>query len=194
VIVQVAWIAVILLPVLVILGEWFFSTSGGDSSVGVETQRKAGLAIVRIAWIGAILVPVLIILGQLFSGGDGRDSSQQSPEVASARPPAPVVDSEAQKTKTPAPRNDQPQRAREQAQGDSHLTSGAPLPSAAQPGDAGGGAPEITPEPKPPKAPRPKPTPTPPPAPAPTQPPASETPTAPVQTTTVSVANNNDGP
>jgi hypothetical protein len=194
VIVQIAWIAVILLPVLVILGEWLFSTSGGDSSVGADTQRKAGLAIVRIGWITAILVPLLVILGALTSGSDGGDSSRPSPEVASARPAAPVVGAEAQKTNAPAPRDGHRQLAREQTQGDSHRSSGAPLPSADQPGDAGGGAPTVTPQPKPPPAPRPKPSPAPPLTPAPSQPTVTESPSAPVQTTTVAVANNNGSP
>jgi hypothetical protein len=197
VIVRIAWIAVILLPVLVILGEWLFSTNGGDSSVGAETQRKAGLAIVRVAWITAILVPLLVILAALTSGSDGGDSSRLSPEVASARPAAPLVGAEAQKTKAPAPRDGHRQLAREQTEGGSHPSSGAPLPSAPQPGGGGGGAPEVTPQPKPPRAPQPKPQPAPPQTPTPSAPPVSQTSPAPVQTTTttVSVANNNtDGP
>jgi hypothetical protein len=194
VIVRIAWIAVILLPVLVILGEWFFSTNRGDSSVGVETQRKAGLAMVRIAWVAAILVPVLIILGGLFSGSDGGDSSRQSPKVASAPPATPVVGAESQRRKAPAPQAGHRQLVSGQAQGGSHPSSGAPLPSAPQPGGGGGGAPEVT-APKPPPAPQTKPQPAPPQTPTPSEPPVSQTSPAPVQTTTISVANNNtDGP
>jgi outer membrane biosynthesis protein TonB len=194
VIVQAAWIAVILLPALVILGESLFGTDDDDASDGVESQRKAGLAIVRVAWIAAILVPVLIILGALFSGNGG-DSSRQSSEVSSAPPAAPSVGVENQKTKTPAPQTDHSQRAIQHALVASHPSSRT---TATQPGDVGGEAPAVTPQPKPtpspvtkpPRAPQPKPTPTP----APSQPPVAETPTTSVQTTTLPVANNNDGP
>jgi hypothetical protein len=194
--VRIAWMAVILLPVALILGEWLFGADGGDSSVNAETQRKAGLVIVRIAWMTAILIPLLIIAGVLFSGSDGGDSSRQPPKVGSAQPAAPAVGAKAQKAKTPAPQNGHRQLAGGRAQGNSHLVSNAPPPSAPQPGGAGGNAPEVTPQPKPSPTPQPKPSPAPQPkpspAPAPSQPLASEPPAAPVQTT--GVANNNDGP
>jgi hypothetical protein len=180
VIVQIAWIAVILLPVLVILGEWISGTAGGDSSVDAEAQKKAGLVIVRVAWMTAFLVAVLVILGELFSGTDGGDSSQQLPEVASAPPAGVEAQKKPQKT----------QRAKEQGPGDSHSSSGVPGGSADQPGDAAGTAPVVTPPPKPPQAPRPKPPRAPPKSPVPTQPPVSESPSSPVQTT-ITVANNN---
>jgi hypothetical protein len=156
-----------------------------------------GLLIFRTAWVAAILVSVLVFLAGLFSGSDGGDSSQQTPEVAFAPPPAPVVGGEAQKkaqkTRNAGPQDDRSQRAKEQAPGDGHSSSGVPRGSAAQPGDAGGGTPVVTPQP----APRPKPTPSPRPKPTPPQPqvPVSSQPAAPepVQTTEI-VANNNTGP
>ena len=156
-------------------------------------RRATGFLIFRIAWVTAILVSALVFLVGLFSGSD---SSQQTAEVALAPPAAPVVGGEgqkkAQKTKTAGPQDDRSQRAKEQAPGDSHSSSGVPRGSAAQPGDAGGGAPVVTPQP----APRPKPTPSPrpKPTPAPPQVPVSSQPASagPVQTT-VTVANNNTG-
>jgi hypothetical protein len=130
--------------------------------------------------MAAFLVLVLIILVELFSGTDGGDSSHQSPKVASAPPAAPVVGEQPQFFFEP--QDDRSQRAKEQAPGDSHSSSGVPPRSAAQPGDAGGRAPEVTPRPKPPPAP--------PEIPAPSQPPVSESPSEPVQTTDT-VANNN---
>jgi DNA-binding SARP family transcriptional activator len=156
-----------------------------------------GLWIFRIAWVTAILASVLVFLVALFSGSDGGGSSQQTPEVAFAPPPAPAVGGEAQKkaqkAKNGGPQDDHSRRAKAQAPGDSHSSSGAPRGSAAQPGNTGGGAPVVTPEP----APRPKPTPAtrPKPTPAPPQVPVSSQPASPepVQTT-VAVANNNTGP
>jgi DNA-binding SARP family transcriptional activator len=158
--------------------------------------EATGLLIFRIAWVTAILVAVLVFLVGLFSGTDGGGSSQQKPAVAFARPAAPVVGGEAQKTKAAGPQNGRSQRVREQALGISHSSSGVPRGSAAQPGDAGGVAPVVTPGPKPQPAPRPEPQPAPRPKPPPAQPPAapvSESPPAPAQTT-VTVANNNTGP
>jgi hypothetical protein len=165
----------------------------GRAGRGVAT----GVLIFRTAWVAAILVSVLVFLAGLFSGSDGGDSSQQTPEVAFAPPPAPVVGGEAQKkaqkTRNAGPQDDRSQRAKEQAPGDGHSSSGVPRGSAAQPGDAGGGTPVVTPQP----APRPKPTPSPRPKPTPPQPqvPVSSQPAAPepVQTTEI-VANNNTGP
>jgi hypothetical protein len=191
---RIAWMAVILLPVALILGEWLFGANGGDSSVNAETQRKAGLVIVRIAWMTAILIPLLIIAGVLFSGSDGGDSSRQPPKVGSAPPAAPAVGAKAQKAKPPAPQNGHRQLARGRAQGNSHLVSSAPPPSAPQTGGGGGNAPEVTPQPKPSPTPQPKPSPAPQPKPTPAPAPVQPTPSAPVQTTTVSnpgVANNN---
>jgi hypothetical protein len=156
--------------------------------------EATGLRIFRIAWVTAILVSALVFLVGLFSGSD---SSQQTAEVALAPPAAPVVGGEAekkaQKTRNAGPQDDRSQRAKEQASGDSHSSSGVPRGSAAQPGDAGGGAPVVTPQPaprpKPTPSPRPKPTPAPPPVPVSSQ----SAPTEPVQTT-VTVANNNTGP
>ena len=157
-----------------------------------EQLRRAGkgvatgLLIFRIAWVTAILVSALVFLVGLFSGSD---SSRQTAEVALAPPAAPVVGGEAQKkaqkTKTAGPQDDRSQRAKEQAPGDSHSSSGVPRGSAAQPGDAGGVAPVVTPQP----APRPKPRPPPPQVPVPSQP----APPEPVQTTPI-VGNNNTEP
>jgi hypothetical protein len=188
VIVEIAWIAAILLPLLIILGEFFFGTNADDSSVDADAQRKAGLVIVRIAWITAILVPTLLILSELFSGSDGGDSSQPFPDVASALPVG--LENSNQTPKTGTAQDDRGQQANEQAPGDSRL--------AVQPGDAGERVPVITPGPESPQAPapqpspapRPKPSPEPPPSPAPSQPPAAGLPAAPVQTT-VTIANNN---
>jgi DNA-binding SARP family transcriptional activator len=148
-------------------------------------RRATGFLIFRIAWVTAILISALVFLVGLFSGSD---SSQQRAEVASAPPPASGVRGEAQKkaqkTKTAGPQDDRSQRAKEQA--------GVPHGSAAQPGDAGGEAPVVTPQPAPrpkPPAPRPKPTPARPQVPVSSQPAPQE----PVQTT-VTVANNNTGP
>jgi DNA-binding SARP family transcriptional activator len=161
-------------------------------------QGKAtGLQIFRIAWVAALLVSVLVFLVGLFSGSDGGDSSQQTSKVALAPPPAPVVGGEAQKkaqkTKNAGPQDDRSQRAKEQAPGHSHSSSGVPRGSAAQPGDAGGGAPVVTPQPAP--RPKPAPAPRPKPTPAPPQVPVSSQPAPPEQDqTTVTVANNNTGP
>jgi DNA-binding SARP family transcriptional activator len=158
-----------------------------------DGRRATGFLIFRIAWVTAILVAALVFLVGLFSGSD---SSQQTAGVASAPPAAPVVGGEqkkAQKTKTAGPQDDRSQRAKEQAPGDSHSSSGVPRGSAAEPGDAGGGAPVVTPQPA---APQPEPTPSPRPRPTPAQPvPVSSQPAPPepVQTTVV-VANNNTGP
>jgi hypothetical protein len=149
--------------------------------------------IVRIAWITAILIPMLVILGELFSGGD---SSQQTPEVASTPPAAPddgvEAQKEGQKTKSGAPQDDRSELAKEQAPGGSHSSSGVPPLSAAQPGDAGGRPPVVTPEPKPPRAPRPKPPRAPPEVPVSSQPPVSESPSIPVEAT--DTVGNNNGP
>jgi DNA-binding SARP family transcriptional activator len=163
----------------------------GRAGQGVGT----GLLIFRTAGVAAILVSVLVFLGGLFSGSDGSDSSEQAPEVAFAPPPAPVVGGEAQKaqkTKNAGPEDDRSQRAKEQTPGDGHSSSGVPRGSAAQPGDAGGGAPVVTPQP----APRPKPTPSPrpKPTPAPQQIPVSSQPAPPEPVQTTVVANNNTGP
>lgn len=161
-------------------------------------QRGAtGLLLFRIAWVAAILVSVLAFLVGMFSGADGGDPSQQGPKVAFAPPAAPVFAGEAQnkaqKTKTPGPQDDRNQRAREQAPGAGQYTSGVPRGSAAQPGDAGGGAPVVTPGPRPPQASQPKPPPASQPKPPPASPPVSASPPAPVETP-VTVANNNTGP
>jgi hypothetical protein len=156
---------------------------GGDRAPARDRGR--GFLIFRIAWVTAILVSALVFLVGLFSGSD---SSQQTADVALAPPAAPGVGGEAQKkaqkTKTAGPRDDRSQRAKEQAPGDSYSSSGVSRGSAAQPGDAGGGAPVVTPQP----APRPKPTPTPPQVPVSSQPASPE-----LVQTTVTVANNNTG-
>jgi DNA-binding SARP family transcriptional activator len=157
-----------------------------------------GFLIFRIAFTTAILVSALVFLVGLFSG---TDSSRQTAEVASAPPAAPVVGGEAQKkaqkTKTAGPQDDRNQRAKEQ--GDSHSSSGVPRGSAAQPGDAGEGAPAVTPQPTAPQpAPRPKPTPSPrpKPTPAPPQVPVSSqpAPSEAVQTTDIVAINNTGSP
>ena len=157
-------------------------------------RRATGFLIFRIAGVSAILVSALVFLVALFSGSD---SSQPTAEVALAPPAAPAVGGEAQKkaqkTKTTGTQDDRSQRAKEQAAGDSHSSSVVSRGSAAQPGDAGGEAPVVTPQPapqpKPTPSPRPKPTPGPPQVPVSSQPASAE----PVQTT-VTVANNNTGP
>jgi hypothetical protein len=153
--------------------------------------------LVRIAWITLILIPVLIILGALLSGSDGGDSSQQSPQIASAPPAAPVIGGEAQKTAVP--HHDRTGRATGQAHVISRSTSR--LPHAGQPVDSGAEAPVVTTEPEPPQATRPKPPPAPrpkppqaaPQIPAQSQPTVTQSPSATVPTTTT-IANNNDGP
>jgi hypothetical protein len=192
--VQIAWIALLLLPALIILGEWIFGSGGDDSSVDTETRTKAGIVLVRIAWAAAILVPVLIIAGALLSGGDGGGSSRQSPEVASTPPAAPHAGAKAQRTKNRARPSDHGQPVERQVKGGRHPSSGSPPPSTGEPGGGGGSTPVVNPEPKPVPVPQPKPTPAPPETPAQSQPPVTEAPTAPVQTTPVTVANNNDGP
>jgi DNA-binding SARP family transcriptional activator len=167
-------------------------TKGRGEDRAPPRDRRRGFLIFRIAWIAAILVSALVFLVGLFSGGD---SSQQRAEVASA-PPATGVGGEAQKkaqkTKTAGPRDDRSRRAKEQASSAGLASWRVPRGSAAQPGDAGGGAPVVTPQPaprpKPTPSPRPKPTPAPPQVPVSSQPAAAE----PAQTT-VTVANNNTG-
>jgi DNA-binding SARP family transcriptional activator len=169
-------------------------TKGRGGDRGPARDRRRGFLIFRIAWVAAILVSALVFLVGLFSGSD---SSQQKAEVALAPPATTGVGGEAQKktqkTETAGRRADRRQRAKEQAPGDSHSSSGLPRGSAAQPGDAGGGSPAVTPQPaapqpKPTPSPRPKPTPAPPQVPVSSQPAPSE----PVQTTDI-VANNNTG-
>jgi outer membrane biosynthesis protein TonB len=182
--VRIAWMSVLLLPVLVILGELFFGTNAGSAPGGSEAQRKAGLAIVRITWIAAILVPVLIILGVVLAGSDGGDSSGG------------VEGQQAQRTTTAAQPGAHGQRAKEQAPRHNRSASGIPR-LAAQPEKAGGRAPAVTPGPEPAPAPEPKPKPAPQPKPPRTppettvpSPPVSESPPAPVQTT-ITISNNN---
>lgn len=149
-----------------------------------------GLVIVRIAWLAAILVGLLVILAGLLTATDGGDPSNGSP--------APGFAFEAQapeSAEAAAPRDDRNQRVKAQIRGESRPSSGAPSEPAGQPGDTGGRAPVVTPQPTPTPQPKPTPAPKPKPAPAPPQVPVSSqpAPTAPVQPT-VTVANNNDGP
>jgi DNA-binding SARP family transcriptional activator len=176
------------------------TTRAGQSHV----RRRAGSAfsaagsatgfqIFRIAFVSAILVSALVFLVGLFSGGD---STQQSVEVARAPPAAPNVGvealREAQKTKAAGAQDNRSHRAREQAPGDSHSSSGVQRESAAQPGDAGGDEPVVTPQPGSHQPrPEPKPSPRPQPTPAPTQVPTSSQTAPPEPVETVDVANNN---
>jgi DNA-binding SARP family transcriptional activator len=157
-----------------------------------DRDRRRGFLIFRIAWVAAILVAAVVFLVGLFSGGD---SSQQRPEVALAPPTGGETQKNAQKAKTAGPRHDRSRRAKEQAPGDGHSSSGARSGSVAQAGDGGRElvvAPEPAPQPapqqKPTPSPKPKPTPAPPQGPVSSQPAAAE----PAQTT-VTVANNNTG-
>ena len=170
-------------------------TKGRGGDRGPARDRRRGFLIFRIAWVAAILVSALVFLVGLFSGGD---SSQQTAELASAPPAAPGVGGEAQKkaqkTKAAGPRDDRNQRAKAQAPGDTHSSSGAPSGSA-QSGDAGRTLVD-TPQPAPQPAPRPKPTPSPRPKPTPAPPqqaPVSSQPASEPVQTTVTVANNNTG-
>jgi DNA-binding SARP family transcriptional activator len=167
------------------------------SSAFSAAGSATGFQIFRIAFVSAIVVSALVFLVGLFSGGD---ASQQSVEVARAPPAAPNVGvealREAQKTKAPGAQDNRSQRAKDQAPGDSHSSSGVQHESAAQPWDSGGDEPVVTPQPgahqprpEPKPSPRPKPTPSPTPVPVSSQPAPEE----PVETP-VTVANNNTGP
>jgi DNA-binding SARP family transcriptional activator len=167
-----------------------------DGDRGLARDRRRGFLIFRIAGVAALLLIALVFLVELFSG----DSPQQKPEVALAPPAAPGAGAKAQKkhqkTKAAGRRHDRGGRAKEQSSGARVASSGGQRGSAAQPGNAGGGAPVLTREPAAPQpAPRPKSTPSPQPKPTPAPPqPVSSQPASsqPVQTTDV-IANNNTG-
>lgn len=153
--------------------------------------------IVRIAWLAAIVVGLLAILAGLLSGTDGGDSSGGSPQAALAPGFAFEAQEKTESAEAAAPRDDRNQRVKGQVPGESRPSSGAPSGSGGEPGDTGGRAPVVTPQPTPTPAPKPKPTPTPQPKPAPVPPqvPVSSQPAPPepVQPPAI-VANNNDGP
>jgi hypothetical protein len=162
---------------------------------------SAGLLMVRIAWVTAILAGVLAILFGLLSGTDGGDSSGGSHQSASAPGFAFEVQEKPERPGPAVLRDDRNKPADVRIPGEAPPGSGAPSRLADQPGDAGGGAPDVTsqpaPQPKPTPAPRPNPQPPPrpkPPPPPPQAPVTSQpTPPEPVQAP-INIANNNDGP
>jgi outer membrane biosynthesis protein TonB len=168
---------------------------------GLRLTPSAGLQIVRIAWVTAILAGVLAILFGLLSGTDGGDSTGGSHQAASA--PGFVFEAQ-EKPERPGPavlRDDRNKPADVRISEERPSGSDAVSGSTDQPGDAGGGAPDVTsqpapqpkptpaPRPNPPPAPRPKPPPPPPQVPVTSQPTLPEPVQAPVN-----IANNNDGP